>query len=231
MYEIVLDAPGKNAISTAVLEGLERELEQAAGEPVLLTGARDAFSAGLNLVEVASFDPDGLDGFLALLDRACARLFDYPGVTVAWVNGHAIAGGSVLALCCDHRVGTDNPKVKLGLNETALGVTFPPLIQRICEHRLGPRLAPEVMLGAGLFGPERAVELGILHRLGSREDAVAEVERRAAHPSDAYAATKALLQQGVTGLDEATLSKIRTAMMEIWTGDEFRARIQAALGR
>ncbi|MDF1562387.1 MAG: enoyl-CoA hydratase/isomerase family protein [Deltaproteobacteria bacterium] len=231
MHEILLDAPGKNAISTAVLEGLEQQLEQAAGEPVLLTGAGDAFSAGLNLVEVAGFDPSGLDGFLSLLDRVCAKLFDYPGVTVAWVNGHAIAGGSVLALCCDHRVGTENPKVKLGLNETALGVTFPPLIQRICEHRLGPRLAPEVMLGAGLFGPEKAIELGILHRLGTREDAEAEVARRAGHPAGAYAATKAILQRGVTGMSDGDLAKARADSMTLWTGDDFRARIEAALGR
>jgi len=231
MREIVIDAPGKNAISTEVLEGLERDLNEAAGEPVLLTGKGDAFSAGLNLEEVAGFDRAGLDAFLAHLDRACALLFDYPAPTVAWVNGHAIAGGSVIALCCDHRVGADNPKMKLGLNETALGVTFPPIVFRIVRHRLGERLAPEVMLGAGLFGPEEAHRLGILDALGTREDAEAALSHRASHPVDAYAATKAQLQAGVTGLGEAAAAQIRSAAMVQWTSETFRARIAAALGR
>ncbi len=231
MREIVLDAPGKNALSTSVLEGLERDLKDAAGEPVLLTGKGDAFSAGLNLEEVAGFDAPGLEAFLAYLDRACALLFDYPAPTVAWVNGHAIAGGSVVALCCDYRVGTDNPKVKLGLNETALGVTFPPLIFRIVAHRLGPRLAPEVMLGAGLFGPDEALRLGILSAIGTREDAEAALAHRTRHPIAAYAATKAQLQAGVTGLSEAEATRIRTEAMKQWTSETFRARIAAALGR
>lgn len=230
MREIILDAPGKNAISTKVMEDLERDLAAAGGEPILLTGAGDAFSAGLNLEEVASLKPEALDAFLAYLDHVCALLFDYPAPTVAFVNGHAIAGGSIFTLCCDGRVGRDDPKIKLGLNETALGVTFPPIVHRIAAHRLG-RHAPEVMLGAALFPPAEALRLGILTALGTREDAEAALARRAKHPVEAYAATKALLQQGVTGLSEAEAAAARGKAMEQWTGETFRARLMAALGR
>jgi len=231
MHPIVIDAPGKNALSPTVLEHLDRELDTAAGEPILLTGAGDAFSAGLNLEVVAGLDASGLDDFLALLDRICARLFDHAAPTVAFVNGHAIAGGSVLALCCDHRIGIDNPRVKLGLNETALGVTFPPLIYRIVNHRLGRAHASEVMLGAGLFDPRDALRVGILDALGDREAAEAELARRAAHPRAAHAATKALLQQGVTSLSPEETARLRAESMTLWTGDAFRARLEAALGR
>ncbi|HTP24915.1 MAG TPA: hypothetical protein VMK12_04550 [Anaeromyxobacteraceae bacterium] len=57
MRELVISSPAKkHAISTAVLESLARALRDAADEPILLTGAGNVFSAGLDLTEVASFD-------------------------------------------------------------------------------------------------------------------------------------------------------------------------------
>ena len=54
MVELTLEGPGKNALSTAVLEGLLAQLDAAEGQPLLLTGAGDALSAGVNLKEIAT---------------------------------------------------------------------------------------------------------------------------------------------------------------------------------
>src|SRR5215470_9196041 len=98
MHEIVLRAPGKNALSTELMTWIVRELEVAAGRPVLITGAGDAFSAGLNLKEIATLDPLGMERFLGTLEGMVDALYTYPGPTAAAVNGHAIAGGCVVAL-------------------------------------------------------------------------------------------------------------------------------------
>ena len=87
MKEIILSAPGKNAINSALMRQIIDELRAAAGEPVLLTGAGDAFSAGLNLKEVLALDPAGMAAFLELLEEMTRALFEYPGPTVALVNG------------------------------------------------------------------------------------------------------------------------------------------------
>ena len=84
MYELTLSAPGKNAMSLASMEAVLHGLAEAAGQPVLLTGAGDAFCAGLNLNEVASQDARGMRVFLACLDRLVERLFGYRGPIVAW---------------------------------------------------------------------------------------------------------------------------------------------------
>jgi len=83
MREIQLDGPGKNSLGTAMLTHLVAELREAAGEPVLLTGAGDAFSAGLDLKEIHALEGEGMLEFLRLLERAVAALFLYPGPTVA----------------------------------------------------------------------------------------------------------------------------------------------------
>ena len=125
MTEIVLEGPGKNALSPELMDRVLATLRQSFGAPVLLTGSGDAFSAGLDLKALGKMDPSSLETYLRKLEALVETLYTYPGPTVAAVNGHAIAGGCVLALCCDFQVITDQPKVKYGLNELALGLQFP----------------------------------------------------------------------------------------------------------
>src|SRR5262245_30113759 len=110
IYTLTVSGPGKNALSTIVMQSVIRQTQEAAGRPVLVTGASDAFSAGLNLKEVASLDEAGMERFLGLLDDMIDALFDYEGPMVACVNGHAIAGGCVIALCAEVRIAADDPK-------------------------------------------------------------------------------------------------------------------------
>ncbi len=88
------------------------EVRAVAGRPLLIMGAGDVFSAGLNLKEVAQLDRPGMEAFLGLLDDVMDTLYGHPGPTVACVNGHAIAGGCVIALCCDVRIAVDDPRVR-----------------------------------------------------------------------------------------------------------------------
>ena len=117
MVEIVMNGPAKNALGSQMMTWLLERLGQANGEPVLLTGAGDAFSAGLNLKEVAALDPEGMAGYLRLLERCMSALYQYPGPTVALVNGHAIAGGCVLAAAADRRIAADTPTARIGASE------------------------------------------------------------------------------------------------------------------
>ncbi len=127
-YDLVLDGPGKNALGTAMMESILTRLDEAAGNPVRFSGAGDALSAGLDLKEIASLDRAAMTRFVELVDDVMARIFDYPGPTVACVNGHAIAGGCVVTLCCDLRVMTTDNRARIGLNEVALGLVSPPKI-------------------------------------------------------------------------------------------------------
>jgi enoyl-CoA hydratase len=169
MITLTMRAPGKNALSTELMTWLTDELSRAGGEPVFLTGGGDAFSAGLNLKEVASLDAPGMDRFLATLEKMVTALFEYPGPTIAWVNGHAIAGGCVVALACDHRLVTPDPRVRIGLNEVPLGLRFPPRTWRLVRHRIPAHAIERVILEGGLHSPSVALRLGLVDEIVADE--------------------------------------------------------------
>ncbi|MCK6535376.1 MAG: enoyl-CoA hydratase/isomerase family protein [Polyangiaceae bacterium] len=233
MKEIILSAPGKNAINSALMRQIIDELAAAAGEPLLLTGAGDAFSAGLNLKEVLSLDRAGMATFLELLEEMTRALFEYPGPTVALVNGHAIAGGCVLALCCDHRVAPASGKARIGLNEVALGLRFPPRVMKLVKARVPARALGRVVLGAELFDPATALELGLLDELS--DDASARAGERlaafAAHPPDAYARAKHLVRGGVLDVSAAEAASFDRDDLGAWVSDALREKIRQVLAR
>lgn len=234
MIEIRMDGPGKNSLGTAMMTFLVDQLRAAAGQAVLLTGAGDAFSAGLNLKEVAAAEGESMLAFLRLLEETIATLYLYPGPTVAAVNGHAIAGGCVLTLCCDHRIMTTNARAKIGLNETALGVRFPPRTFQAVRRRLSPQHAERVLLGADLFDPAGALALGLVDELA--DDPVAAARKRLTtlelHSRDVYALTKGDLRgtkpQDLVA-DEPHDRTLREAAT-LWSGSDVRQKLRMLVG-
>lgn len=231
MRTLTLDAPGKNALSTALMQSILDRLAAANGEPVLFVGANGAFSAGLNLKEVESHEGEEMFAFLDLLERCMTAIYLYPGPTVACVNGHAIAGGAVITLCCDHRVVVDDPKVRLGLNEVALGVRFPPRIFEIVRRRVGDR----VLLGGELFAPRDALTVGLVDEIAAGDVeglARSRLEALAAHPRDGYAILKRELRGTPESLCPAGEYEARLrAMVPQWTSPVVRERVGAILRR
>jgi len=232
MVEILIEGPGKNALGSALIDSLSAQMDAAGGAPLLFTGAGDAFSAGLNLKEVGGLEADGMNVFLDRLENFIRKIWLYPGPTVAAVNGHAIAGGCIVAMACDVAIATANPKARIGLNEVALGLRFPPGILRFVKARLSTGQLSEVVLGAGLHAPSDAVRLGLVHRTG--EDPLAEARAvltgLAKHPAAAYAATKNDLREGSMDTTAAERDAFIDDVVPFWTSPELKAMIRSLLG-
>jgi enoyl-CoA hydratase len=231
MYTLTLDGPGKNALSSAHMDSIIARLREAAGEPVLLTGAGDAFSAGLDLKEVATLDRAGAERFLGALETMAEALFTYPGPMVACVNGHAIAGGCVVALCADYRVLADQPKLRIGLNEVALGVQYPPKVFAVVRHRVPPRGIERVVLEAALYDPQTALGLGLVDEVAVDVQATARarLETLAAHPREAYVAAKRALRADVTDLSEEAHRWFHDELVPSWITPAVKERVTAVL--
>jgi len=227
VVEVVLEAPGKNALSRALMERTLEAVRAADGAPLLLTGHGDAFSAGLNLKEVASLDVEGMRTFLETLMDLTEALFRYPGPTAAAVNGHAIAGGMILALVCDHRVVSASPKARLGLNEVALGLRFPPRLLEMVRYRVPAQHHETVMLQGPLVGPDDAVRLGLADETAEdpAERARTVLGRLAKLPGPAYAAMKDDLRGSVGRSDAGSHQRFIDEVLPVWTGDELKQRI------
>jgi enoyl-CoA hydratase/carnithine racemase len=233
MIDIVLEGAGRNALGTPVLTALRDALTAAGDEPVLLRGAGGTFSAGLNLKELATLDEPAMERFLSLLEDTFEALYLHPAPVVALVEGHAIAGGTVLALCCDWRISTADERSRLGLNEVALGLQFPPKTWAIVNARLPPTTREQVLLGAGLHPPSEALRLGLLDEVtvDAETRARAVLAALAAHPRRAYAATKRALRARVVALSEDARAAFVAEVVPRWVSDDVRARMLAALKR
>jgi enoyl-CoA hydratase len=162
--ELVLRRPKVNAMNQALLGELEAHFVCAAADDaikgVLVRAEGKAFSAGLDLFEVAGLDDVGLWRFLELFDRAFTAAFSLTKPLAVAVEGHAIAGGAVLALCADY-LALAPGDYKVGLTELVVGVPFPRSAFEIVNSALPPRGVRMLVNGAGTHPPAEAFALGV----------------------------------------------------------------------
>jgi len=226
---LTLDRPPANALDEALLTDLGTALEAARLDDgvraLVLAGHGAFFSGGFDLA--APRRDDAAARALRVLYRDVhLRLLTFPKPTLAQLGGHAIAGGLVLVLACDYRLGAD-ADYKVGLNEVAIGASFPRAALEIVRLRLPHPRAAELLLGAALYPASQAVRLGIVDELLAPEKLAESVQRRAARmgafPRDAYAHTKAMLLEDAVRriMHEAPDADERGAA--VWTSTESRA--------
>lgn len=229
---VTLDRPPANAIDETLLRDLDAALATAEGDAqtraVVLTGAGAFFSGGFDL-RAPRRDESAARTIRDLYRDAHVRLLALPKPTVALLRGHATAGGLVLVLACDYRLGCEGD-YRIGLNEVAIGASFPRVALEIVRLRLAHARAAELVLGAALYPAGQALRLGIVDELLPPDELEATVLRRAERlgrfPSEAYAHAKA-------GLLEEALARVRAETLDeaehgasIWTTPESRAARQ-----
>ena len=83
------------------------------------------------------------------------------------LHGHAVAGGLILVLACDYRLGLKGD-YRIGLNEVEIGASFPKAAFEIVRLRLTHQQASELLLGAGIYPANQAVRLGVVDELTAR---------------------------------------------------------------
>ena len=155
---VTLDRPPANALddgSMVELCALAGRLESPDVRAVVLTGTGRFFSAGLDLFDLLTYPDDRALAFANAFDDAMARWFALERPAVAAINGHAIAGGAVLAAAADFRLVADGP-LKMGLSEILVGVPFPTSALEIVRSSCaGPHLG-ELLYRGQSYGPADA---------------------------------------------------------------------------
>jgi enoyl-CoA hydratase len=208
-----------NAMNPEMLDGLAAGLESAGHQPTVLTGEGKIFSAGLDLVSLDALDRDDFEDFMTRFSATMLQVLTAPYPLVAAVNGHAVAGGCVLALACDYRIGVEGD-YKIGMNELAHGLSLPAVASEIPRGTLAPQTYRTVVMSGVLMEPDIATQVGILDMLAPDADACLDqacaLAREQGKSPAAYAAVKSGVVGPVVGAIKGMRESLDRRFIDIW---------------
>jgi enoyl-CoA hydratase len=212
-----------NALDIEFCEALATrfsELRHSEAKAVVLTGQGKIFSAGVDLKRLSEGGAGYIRQFLPTLHRLFDAVFFHPKPVVAAINGHAIAGGAVLACCADRRIMARDCG-RIGVTEILVGVPFPALAFEIVRFAVPPRYLPEFTLTGATYATDAALQRGWTDEVAEPdeliEDALAVAQELAMLSPPAFAQTKSQIRQQVAERLQRNGDATDKAVTEIWT--------------
>jgi Delta3-Delta2-enoyl-CoA isomerase len=236
VQELRLNRPPVNALSTELISALREALERATAgsRAVVISGAPGMFTAGLDLPQLLTLDRDGMTRLWRELYALMKTLSNSPIPTCAAITGHAPAGGTVIALFCDWRVGARGD-FKLGLTEVQAWIPLPPVILRALQRQVGARQAERLAVAGLMLSPEQAANVGLVDELASPEEvperAVAWCRNMLALPAHAMSATRRLARADLTALFENPSEEELHTVLDNWWSEETQGTLRAMVAR
>lgn len=136
----------------------------------------------------------------------CRRWRDIPKPTIAAVQGACVAGGLMLAWVCDLIIATEDAFFQDPVNRMGI-----PGVEYFAHgFELPPRIAKEFILLGERMGAERAYNFGMVNRLSTRENLLADVKKMADELASRPRLGNWLTKQAINHVEE--LRGKRTAM-------------------
>jgi enoyl-CoA hydratase len=226
-----------NALDLELCRGLRDRLAELTAAPcraVVLTGRQDIFSAGVDLKRVLDGGVPYLAEFVPALDAAFEALVRFPKPLVAAVNGHAVAGGCVLACAADQRLMAAGP-ARIGVPELRVGVAFPGAVVEIMRLVVAPGHLQELLYRGATLEPQLALQWGLVDALAEParllDEALATAEDLASVPTESFRLTKAQLRAPALERIAAARERYGQAVLEQWCAPGTLAAIGAYVER
>jgi methylglutaconyl-CoA hydratase len=234
---ITLNRPEKrNAISFELIDDLLRALEQVEKSEavvLILTGAGKALCSGMDLDNLKSLLGSSAEQNLQdsqTMVRLFRALYEFPKVTIAAVNGPAIAGGTGLALLCDFTLAV--PDAKFGYTEVRIGFV-PAIVSTFLLRQVGEKQARDLLLTGRIVGADEAARMGLITEIVPAENLMTRARQLAALLMENSPASLRATKQLLTNHARAELDvQIESAVREnaaIRTTADFREGISSFL--
>lgn len=229
-----------NAMDLELCEELSRafeEVRQSQARGVVLTGDGIAFSAGVDLKRLMTAGGPYIEKFHPALCALLEKVFVFPRPVVGALNGHALAGGCLLAGACDFRYLARGP-ARVGAPEMSVGLPFPAIGIEILRMVVPARMLRDVLFHGRTFTGGDAVQHGLADEVVAPEElltyAVDEAERLGEH-GDVFAATKDQLRARARQFLAAHGQRLDHHGLQIWrrpsTMETVRKYVETTLNR
>ena len=234
---LTLNRPEKrNAISFDLIADLLAALRDVAKSEaivVILTGAGKAFCSGMDLENLKALlgrSPEENLKDSQTMVSLFRSLYEFPKITIAAVNGAAIAGGTGLALLCDFTLAVR--EAKFGYTEARIGFV-PAIVSTFLLRQVGEKQARDLLLTGRLFSAEEAERMGLIREVVPTERLMARARELAAllmeNSPSSLRATKKLLNDHARGELDAQIEAAVRENAAIRTTADFREGISSFL--
>jgi methylglutaconyl-CoA hydratase len=198
---VTLNRPEKrNAISFELIDDLLWALDEVAKSDaivLIVTGAGKAFCSGMdldNLKALLGRSPEQNLQDSETMVKLFRSLYEFPKVTIAAVNGPAIAGGTGLALLCDFTLAV--PDAKFGYTEVRIGFV-PAIVSTFLLRQIGEKQARDLLLTGRILGADEAAKMGLINEIVPADNLMVRARELAAllteNSASSLRATKQLL--------------------------------------
>jgi 3,2-trans-enoyl-CoA isomerase len=161
-----------NALHEPMVDELQEAFLRLERDPqvkaVILTGSGKFFSFGFDIPALLSYRQEAFTSFLIKFTDLYSNLYLYPKPTLAAINGHAIAGGCMLALACDYRLMVQS-RSKISLNEITFGASVFAGCVEMLRACVGQHFAERILLSGDMYLADEALEMRLVDQITSRD--------------------------------------------------------------
>lgn len=233
---ITLNRPKSNSLNREMVTELADMLINIENDSniggVMITGKENFFSAGLDLIELYSYNEEEARNFWYIFLNFIASITAFRKPIVSAINGHSPAGGCVIALACDARVMAEG-KYIIGLNEVPVGIIVPNSIFNLYSFWLGKANATRSLLEGKLFNPDEALAVGLVDEIVKQESILTAAERKVrkymAFEANTWSQSKLNIRKDLIACTGADQNADLEIMLKQWWAPSTRAILKTII--
>ena len=226
-----------NALNANMVQLIKNEFDELKDNPdivgvVLRSSNFKFYSIGLDIPELFPLSGEEFTSFFQSFTELCVNILEFPKPVVTTLSGHTIAGGCILALCCDYRYAKKG-NLKMGLNEIKLGVPVPYIAECILKDLIGIRQTRNVCETGDFFLPEQLLTLGLIDEITSEEDlqetAIKKINQIASSSLDAFSKIKEIRNEQILERFNKNYKRTTKVFVDLWYSPTTRTRLKEAM--
>jgi len=229
---VTIARPKVNALNEELVDELYECFGKLANDKgvkaVILSGQGSFFSFGFDVPGFMDYNKRAFERYVKKFSKLTQRIFIYPKPVIAGLNGHSIAGGSILALSCDYRVMLKG-KAKIALNELTFGSTIFSSVAEYLRFAVGSNNAQKVLYSGKMYTAEEALSLGLVDEAVTQRSFRSALNRVAleygTRDKKVYLSVKKLLRSEIYKKIEKNEKRTISEFVDIWYSKSTRKHL------